>query len=153
MVILFSGGGCWSIRQPESYGKSLKEKLYFLRFWDNFLVGDRISNILYSRLHHNCSSLKYDLFQCNFIKDCVCGFIREDTSHFLLTAAYILSRGQFSNFSHYHNFRRDIRTLLFGDSQKDLAQNILLSKAVGNSLKEHTPLPHFTYMLSFFSTS
>jgi hypothetical protein len=33
------------------------------------------------------------------------------------------------------NIRRDIITLLFGDSQKDLAQNIVLSKAVQPFIK------------------
>jgi len=31
---------------------------------------------------------------------------------------------------HHHNFRRDIIILLFGDSQKDQAQNIVLAKSV-----------------------
>ena len=34
-----------------------------------------------------------------------------------------------------NNFRRDIITLLFGDSQKDLVQNILLSKALQPFIK------------------
>ena len=33
-------------------------------------------------------------------------------------------------FLYHHNFRRDIKTLLFGDSKKNQAQIILLSKAV-----------------------
>jgi hypothetical protein len=47
---------------------------------------------------------------------------------------YIEQRTVLFHFLHHHNFRRDIRTLLFGDSQKDLAQNILLSKAVNGKL-------------------
>ena len=39
------------------------------------------------------------------------------------------------NFLHHHRLRRDIRTLLFGDSQKDQAQNILISKAVQTFIK------------------
>ena len=39
------------------------------------------------------------------------------------------------NFLHHHNFRKDIGTLLFGDSQKDQAQNILLSNAVQTFIK------------------
>ena len=107
------------------------------------------------------------------------------------------------NVLHHYYFRRYIRSLLFGDSQKDQAQNacILLSKAaqtfiatgrwfypctpvsstkktgrhykteillkvalngitkaktrhsiraVGDSLKEYNPHPHFTYLLSLF---
>ena len=74
-------------------------------------------------------------------------FTREDASNFLLNYhLYIEQRTVILNFLHHHNFRRDVRTLLFGDSQKRQAQNILLSKAVptfirkvGESLKEHNP--------------
>jgi hypothetical protein len=41
---------------------------------------------------------------------------------------YIEQRTVLFNFLHHHNFREDIGTLLFGDSQKDQAQNILLSR-------------------------
>jgi hypothetical protein len=39
------------------------------------------------------------------------------------------------NYLHHHTFQRDIRTLLFGDSQKDQAQNILLTKTVQTFIK------------------
>ena len=47
---------------------------------------------------------------------------------------------------HHHNFRRDIRTLLFGDSQTDLAKNILLSKAVQTFIRNSRRLTEGTYM-------
>jgi hypothetical protein len=112
---------------------NLKRKVVLPKMPGHFLVGERISNILYSRLRNNCSSLKYDLFRCNKIKDsrCVCGYIREDASHFLLNChLYIGQRTVLFNFLHHQNFRRDIRTLLFGDFQ-----NILLSKAVQTFIK------------------
>jgi hypothetical protein len=64
---------------------NLKRKVVLPKMSAHFLVGDRISNILYSTLRNNCSSLKYDLFRYNIIKDsrCVCGYIREGASHFL----------------------------------------------------------------------
>ena len=134
---------------------NLKRKVVLPKMSAHFLVGDRISNILYSTLRNNCSSLKYDLFRYNIIKDsrCVCGYIREGASHFLLNChLYIEQRTILFHFLHHHNFRRDIRTLLFGDSQKDLAQNILLSKAVQTFIKSSRrfsegtllPPPHFT---------
>jgi hypothetical protein len=45
---------------------------------------------------------------------------------------YIEQRTVVFNFLHHHNFRSDIRILLFGDSRKDQAQfqNILLPKVV-----------------------
>ena len=56
---------------------------------------------------------------------------REGASHFLLKCRLSSEqRTVLVNFLHHHNFRRDIRTLLFGDSQKDQARNILLSKAI-----------------------
>ena len=38
-------------------------------------------------------------------------------------------------FLHHHDFQTEIRTGLFGDSKKNLAQNILLSKAVYTFIK------------------
>ena len=77
------------------YQLILKDKLYWLKF-RNISQFD----IQYARLRRNCSSLKYDLFRCNIIKDSrfVCGFIREDASHFLLNCHLhvSISRGQFS---------------------------------------------------------
>ena len=105
----------------------------------------------FKSVRNDCSSLKYDLFRCNIIKDWrfVCGYIREDSSHFLLNChLYIEQRTVLFHFLHHHNFWRDIRALLFGDSQKDLAQNMLLSKAVQTFNKnsrwfiEGTYLPH-----------
>ena len=77
----------------------------------------------------------YDLFRSNIITDsrCVCGYI---ASHFLLNyRLYIEQWTVLFNFLHHHNFRKDIGTLLFGDSQKDQAQNILLSNAVQTFIK------------------
>ena len=62
--------------------------------------------------------------------------ISGSTFPFTLELPPIYQTGQFSLiFFHHHNFRRDIRTLLFGDSQKDQAQHILLSKAVQTFIK------------------
>ena len=89
--------------------------------------------ILYERIHRNCSWLQSDLFWSNIITDSryVYGFIRDGAFHFLLNCRlHIKQREALFNFLHHHNFRRDIRTLLFWDSKKDQAQNILRSKAV-----------------------
>ena len=58
------------------------------------------------------------------------------------------------NYLHHHKLQRDIRTLLFGDSQKDQAQNILLTKTVQTFIKNSRRFtegtcrhPHFTYLL------
>jgi hypothetical protein len=106
-------------RTSDSFKINLKSKVVLAKFQGNFLVGDRRHNILYARLRRSCSSLKNDLFRSNIITDsrCVCGFTREDASHFLLNCRlYIEQRTVLFNFLHHHNFRRDIKTLLFGDS-------------------------------------
>ena len=115
----------------------------------------------FKSVRNNCSALKYDLFRCNKIKDwrCVCGFTREDASHFLLNChLYIEQRTVLFHFLHQHNFRRDIRTLLFGYSQKDLDQNILLSKAVQTFNKNsrrfiegtYPPTPFYLTVIIFY---
>ena len=136
-----------NIRTYDMLKINLKRKVVLLKMSGHFLVGDRISNILYSRLRSNCSSLKYDIFRCNIIKDskCVCGYIMEDASHFLLKChLYIEQRTVLFHFLHHHNVRRDIRALSFGDSQKDLAQHMSLSKAVQPFIKNSRRLTEGT---------
>ena len=119
-----------TIRGIDMFKINLKRKVVLA---GSFLTwGQNIKYFIY-KISRNCSSLKYDLFRCNIIKDsrCVCGFIREDASLFVLNCRlYIEQRTILFNYLHHHNFRRYIRTLLFGDSQKDQTQTILLTKAV-----------------------
>jgi hypothetical protein len=49
---------------------------------------------------------------------------------------YIEQRTVLLNFLHHHNFRRNVKTLLFGDSPKSQAQHLLLSKAVPTCIKK-----------------
>ena len=134
-------------RTCDTFKINLKRKVVLAKIPAHFLIGDRRPNIWYARLRRNCSSLKYDLFRFNIITDSryVCGYIREDASHFLLNCRfYIEQRTVLFNYLHHHNFWNDIRTVLFGDSQKDQAQNILFAntlRTIGDSLKEHTPPP------------
>ena len=124
---------CRTIRGIDTFKINLKRKVVLAKIPGHFLLGGQNIRYFIYKISRNCSSLKYDLFRCNIIKDsrCVCGFIREDASLFVLNCRlYIEQRTILFNYLHHHNFRRDIRTLLFGDSQKDLAQNILLTKAV-----------------------
>jgi hypothetical protein len=99
---------------------NINRKVATAKIPGHFLVGDRRSNILYARLRRNCSSLKYDLFRCNIItySRWVCGFIREGALHFLLNCRLYIEQGTvLFNFLHHNNFRRNIRTLLFGNSK------------------------------------
>ena len=97
-----------NIRTYDMFKINLKRKVVLLKIPGHFLVGDRISNILYSTLRSTCSSLKYDIFRCNIIQDsrCVCGYIMEDASHFLLKChLYIEQRTVLFHFFHHHNFQ------------------------------------------------
>jgi hypothetical protein len=117
----------------DTFKINLQRKVVLSKIPGNFLVCDRRSNNLYTTLRRNYSSLKYYLFRSSIIpySSCVCEFIKEDYFHFLLKCRlYSEQRTVLVNLLHHHNFRRDIRTLLFGDSQKDQAWNILLPKAV-----------------------
>jgi hypothetical protein len=73
-------------RTFDTFKINLKSKVVLAKIPAHFLVGDRRHNIVYVRLRRSCSSLKYDLCRSNITTDsrCVCGFTREDASHFLL---------------------------------------------------------------------
>jgi hypothetical protein len=88
-------------RTFDTFKINLKRKIVLAKIPAHFLVGERRPNVLYARLRRNCSSLKYDLFRSNIITDsrCVCGYIREDASHFLLNCRlYIEQRTILFNF-------------------------------------------------------
>ena len=120
-------------RTFDTFKINLKRKIVLSKIPGNFLVWDRRSNNWYTSLRRNYSSLKYYLFRSSIItySRCVCGFIKEDSFHFLLKCRlYSEQRTVLDNLLHHHNFRRDIRTVLFGDFQKDQTRNILFPKAV-----------------------
>jgi len=73
-------------RTFDTFKINLQRKVVLSKIPGNVLVWDRRSNNLYTRLRRNYSSLKYYLFRSNTItySRCVCGFIREGASHFLL---------------------------------------------------------------------
>jgi hypothetical protein len=119
-------------RTFDSFKINLKSKVVLAKMQDHFLVGDRRHNILYARLRRSCSSLKYDLFRSNIITDsrCVCGYTREDASHFLLNCPlYIEQRTVLFNLLHHHNFGRDIRTLLFGLSKQPSPKYVVIESS------------------------
>ena len=121
-------------RTFDSFKINLKSKVVLAKFQGHFLVGDRRHTIVYATLRRSCSSLKYDLFRSNIITDsrCVCGFTREDASHFLLNCRlYISNKGQFSlMFCKNTIFGKILKLCYLETLKKDQAQNILLAKAV-----------------------
>ena len=97
-----------------------------------YLYGKRKSNILHTRLRHNCSSLNYDLFRCNLIPDpsCNCGNPCENAYHFVLECPlYLQQRAIMMNtLSHIHYF--NIQLLLSGDESQPLDYNNTIFHAV-----------------------
>jgi hypothetical protein len=132
-----------------------KRKVVLVKISGHFVVRRR-SNTLYPKLRGDCSSLKNDIFRSNITTDsrCVCGHIREDAYHLHLNCRLVIDQETvLFIFLHHHRLRRDIRTLLFGDSQKDQAQHILISKAVQTFIKHskrrNIISTHVTYLISF----
>ena len=73
---------------------------------------------------------------------------------FTWTVVYLSNENSsFYFFLRHHAFRRDIKTLLFGDSQKDQSQNMLISKAVQTFIKHSRRInvipTHVIYLISF----
>jgi hypothetical protein len=107
-----------------------------------------------------CVCQCYYIFQWNIIIDskCACGFIREDASHLFLNCLLYVEQGTVPFYLlHYHDIRRDIRTLSFEDSQKTWLKIVCIQKqyrhslrTLSDSLKEHKPYtpPYFTYLPS-----
>jgi hypothetical protein len=124
-------------RTFDAFKINLKRKVVLAKIPAHFLVGDRRPNVLYARLRRNCSSLKYDLFWSNVITDsrCVCGYIMEDPSHFLLNcrlyrtkdnSLWCFAPSQFSE--RYWNF-------LIWKLSKRAGSKYLLSNAVQTFIK------------------
>ena len=82
----FFSGRNRNTRTLDFFKINTTSKVVLAKIPGHFLVGDRRPPIIYARLHRCCSSLRYDLFQSKIITDsrCVCGFTREDASHFPL---------------------------------------------------------------------
>ena len=69
---------------------------------------------------------------------CAFGIVKDYSSYFLLNCQlFVEKRTVLFNFLHHHIFRRDIITWLFGESLKDQAQNILLSKTVQTFIRNN----------------
>ena len=135
-------------RTFDTFKINLKRKVVLSKIPGKFLVWDRRSNNLYTRLCRNYSSLKYYLFRSNTITylRCVCGFIREDASHFLLK--FLLYSEQCSLIFYTTIIFEEKLELYYLETQRDQAEICCYQKqyghsltTVGVSLKEHTPSP------------
>ena len=101
-----------------------------------YYIGDRISQIIHSRLRLNMSELNSDLFERHLsdTKNCSCGASKEDASHFLLSC---------KNYSDVRKVSIHIlppiafnsQTLLFGDSHFSNAFNNYIFLTVHEFIK------------------
>ena len=64
---------------------AIKSRNGIYRVPKHFLIGDRKTNILLTRLRNGCSTLKADLYRVNLIifPICQCGHANEDAFHYL----------------------------------------------------------------------
>ena len=95
----------------------------------HFLIGNRIEQILHTRLRLNCSSLKSHLHARNIINNpnCACGNL-ETTHHILLECP--LYNDACMRFLDPLPFPKTERILLFGSPTLNVADNIQIVKAV-----------------------
>ena len=98
-----------------------------------FSKGKRLSNILHTKLRHNCSALNSDLYRVN-IKDtpqCSCGAHDENSEHyFMFCPKYNAQRGILFNSLRGICQTFTLNTLLFGDEDFSLIQNENIFQAV-----------------------
>ena len=91
-----------------------------------FSTGIRIANILHARLRQKCSSLKCDLFRCNWIAscNCDCGNYMESVDHFFLKCnIYTEHRIQLFRGMSNLGFDISIENILFGNASFENDKN------------------------------
>ena len=76
------------VRQSQTLSNfkyAIKSRNGIYRVPKHFLIGDRKTNILLTRLRNGCSTLKADLYRVNLITSpiCQCGHANEDAFHYL----------------------------------------------------------------------
>ena len=96
-----------------------------------YYCGDRISQILHTRLRTGCSALRYYLYNRNLVPDalCSCGNV-ENNFHFLLECQRynVMRREMLQTVSRFTDVSEMV--LLFGDSNLSDTNNQLVFKAV-----------------------
>ena len=76
------------VRQSQTLSNfkyAIKSRNGIYRVPKHFLIGDRKTNILLTRLRNGCNTLKADLYRVNLITSpiCQCGHENEDAFHYL----------------------------------------------------------------------
>ena len=97
----------------------------------HYYCGDRISQILHTRLRTGCSVLRYYLYNRNLVPDalCFCGTV-ENNFHFLLECQRynVMRREMLQTVSRFTDVSEMV--LLYGDSNLSDTNNELVFKAV-----------------------
>lgn len=100
--------------------------------------GNRKLNIIHTRLRHNCSILKYDLYRCNLIEDpsCACGYPCENAFHYFFECSlYTRIRTPLLNtVLQFGNV--DLQSILYGKDCLTIDDNIIIFKAVHRYIRD-----------------
>ena len=96
-----------------------------------YYCGDRISQILHTRLRTECSILRYYLFKKNLVSDplCFCGAV-ENNFHYLMKCQMynIMRMEMFDTVNRYSDVTETV--LLFGDNSLSIESNEAIYRAV-----------------------
>ena len=126
-------------RNPLCYIKSTPSLLSFKHKLEKdtsktpkyYYCGDRISQILHTRLRTGCNALRYYLYNRNLVPDalCFCGTV-ENNFHFLLECQKynVMRREMLQTVSRFTDVSEMV--LLFGESNLSDTNNELVFKAV-----------------------
>ena len=99
--------------------------------------GPRKYNILHTRLRHQCSSLKADLFRVNLVDNpkCLCGANYEDAIHYLLECPLYM-RERATLFAELSNVELNIETILFGCDEIGFQMNSKIFEKVRTYIRQ-----------------
>ena len=95
--------------------------------------GDRVSNIKHSQLRMQCSKLHYHLFLLHVraSTNCICGYNREDVSHYLLYCPlYFQDRNVMIHEINNLGVDVNVNVLLYGSDDVDIDTNKKIFDAV-----------------------
>ena len=104
---------------------------------DYYRDGTRRFNILHTRLRHQCSSLRADLFRVNLVNDpkCSCGAAIEDSIHYFFECP-LYQEVRRRMFCDLRNINMNIEILLFGDDTLGTRMNVKIFEKVRTYIKQ-----------------
>ena len=116
------------VRQSQTLSNfkyAIKSRNGIYRVPKHFLIGDRKTNILLTRLRNGCSTLKADLFRVNLIISpiCQCGHANEDAFHYLFQCNLYTNQRLRLFHSLLSYVPLTVELLLFGDLNMSVDNN------------------------------